>query len=86
MDRACSRRSDCSCSPGGNAVQRDRLLEPAGEQRKRRTGSATASAMGWRNRPLRLAGERAWLLERLAAQPDLMLRGVQASLRRAAFE
>jgi transposase len=49
-------------------------------QRKRRTGSAAASPMGWRNRPLRLAGERAWLLERLAAQPDLTLRGVQGEL------
>jgi len=29
---------------------------------------------------LRLAGERAWLLERLAAQPDLTLRGVQGEL------
>jgi transposase len=36
--------------------------------------------MGWRNRPLRLAGERAWLLERVAAQPDLTLRGIQAEL------
>lgn len=36
--------------------------------------------MGWWNRPLRLAGERAWLLERVGAQPDLTLRGVQAQL------
>jgi transposase len=36
--------------------------------------------MGWRNRPLRLAGERAWLLERLAAQPDLTLRAIQGEL------
>jgi transposase len=36
--------------------------------------------MGWRHRPLRLAGERAWLLERVAAQPDLSLRGMQAEL------
>jgi transposase len=36
--------------------------------------------MGWRNRPLRLAGERAWLLERVAAQPDLTLRAVQGEL------
>lgn len=49
-------------------------------QRKRRTGSAAASPMGWRNRPLRLAGERAWLLERIAAQPDLTLRAIQAEL------
>ena len=45
-------------------------------QRKRRTGSAAASPMGWRNRPLLLAGERAWLLERVAAQPDLTLRAI----------
>jgi transposase len=49
-------------------------------QRKRRTGSAAASPMGWRNRPLRLAGERAWLLERMVAQPDLTLRGIQSEL------
>jgi transposase len=49
-------------------------------QRKRRPGSAAASPMGWRNRPLRLAGERAWLLERMAAQPDLTLRAVQGEL------
>ena len=49
-------------------------------QRKRRTGSVAASPMGWRNRPLRLAGERAWLLERVAVQPDLTLRGIQAEL------
>jgi transposase len=36
--------------------------------------------MGWRNRPLRLAGERAWLLERVTAQPDLTLRAVQSEL------
>jgi transposase len=36
--------------------------------------------MGWRNRPLRLAGERAWLLERLAVQPDLTLRAIQGEL------
>ena len=49
-------------------------------QRKRRTGSAAASPMGWRNRPLRLAGERGWLLERLAVQPDLTLRAIQGEL------
>ena len=36
--------------------------------------------MGWRNRPLRLAGERVWLLERVAVQPDLTLRGIQGEL------
>ena len=49
-------------------------------QRKRRTGSAAAMPMGWRNRPLLLAGERAWLLERVAARPDLTLRGLQGEL------
>jgi len=49
-------------------------------QRKRRTGSAAASPMGWRNRPLQLAGERAWLLERLGGQPDLTLRAIQGEL------
>jgi len=49
-------------------------------QRKRWTGSAAASPMGRRNRPLRLAGERAWLLERVAAKPDLTLRAIQADL------
>jgi transposase len=49
-------------------------------QRKRRTGSPAARPMGRRNRPLILLGERAWLLERMAARPDLTLRGVQAEL------
>jgi transposase len=49
-------------------------------QRKRQTGSAAAKPMGWRNRPLRLAGERAWLLERVAVQPDVTLRGLQSEL------
>jgi transposase len=35
--------------------------------------------MGGR-KPLALAGERAWLLERIAAKPDLTLRGLQAEL------
>lgn len=49
-------------------------------QRKRRTGSAAAAPMGWRNRPLLLAAHRDWLLERVAAKPDLTLRGIQAEL------
>ena len=48
-------------------------------QRWRATGSAAAYRMGGR-KPLALAGERAWLLARIAAQPDLTLRGVQAEL------
>lgn len=49
-------------------------------QRKRRTGSAAARPMGWRNRPLILLPEREWLLARVAAKPDLTLRGVRAEL------
>jgi transposase len=48
-------------------------------QRWRATGSAAAYRMGGR-KPLALAGERAWLLERIAAKPDLTLRGLQAEL------
>jgi transposase len=36
--------------------------------------------MGWRNRPLLLAGERAWLLEQVAARPDLTLRAIRGEL------
>jgi transposase len=36
--------------------------------------------MGRRNRPLILAPERDWLLARMAAKPDLTLRGMQAEL------
>ena len=49
-------------------------------QRHRATGSAAAKRMGG-NRPASLAGERAWLLTRLAAAPDLTLRGLVAELR-----
>lgn len=49
-------------------------------QRKRRTGSAAAKPMGRRDRPLILLPEREWLLTRLAASPDLTLRGVQGEL------
>lgn len=49
-------------------------------QRKRRTGSPAAKPMGRRNRPLLLAPERDWLLTRLAASPDVTLRGLQAEL------
>jgi len=48
-------------------------------QRWRATGSAAAKPMGGR-RPLRLAGERAWLLARIAEKPDLTLRAVVAEL------
>jgi transposase len=49
-------------------------------QRKRATGSPAAKPMGRRNRPLIVMAERAWLLERLAAQPDLTLRAIQDEL------
>jgi transposase len=48
-------------------------------QRKRSTGSAAARPMGGARRRV-LAGERAWLLARIAAQPDLTLRGLLAEL------
>ena len=48
-------------------------------QRFRATGSAAATKMGGR-RPLRLAGEREWLLARIAEKPDLTLRAVMAEL------
>ena len=48
-------------------------------QRYRATGSAAAKRMGG-HRPRSLAGERAWLLARLAAVPDLTLRALVAEL------
>ena len=48
-------------------------------QRFRATGSAAARAMGG-NRPYALAGERDWLLRRLAEQPDITLRALLAEL------
>lgn len=48
-------------------------------QRHRATGSAAAKPMGSR-RPLRLAGERAWLLARLASEPHVSLRRLQREL------
>src|SRR5262249_30409172 len=48
-------------------------------QRWRATGSAAAKPMGGR-RPLRLAGERAWLLARIVEKPDLTLRAVVVEL------
>src|SRR5262245_60378298 len=47
-------------------------------QRWRATGSAAAKPMGGRR--LRLVGERAWLLARIAEKPDLTLRAVVAEL------
>src|SRR5271167_564093 len=48
-------------------------------ERHRRTGSAAAGKMGG-HRPYALAGERAWLLARIAEKPDLTLRAVAAEL------
>ena len=48
-------------------------------QRFRATGSAAARPMGG-NRPYALAGERDWLLRRLAEKPDLTLRALLAEL------
>ena len=48
-------------------------------QRFRATGSAAAYQMGGR-KPLALRGERVWLLQRIATEPDLTLRAVQAEL------
>jgi len=48
-------------------------------QRFRATGSAAAKRMGG-NRPRSLAGERDWLLARLAVTPDMTLQALVAAL------
>jgi len=48
-------------------------------QRRRATGSVAPRPMGGRRR-LVLAGERDWLLARIAEKPDLTLRAVRAEL------
>jgi transposase len=48
-------------------------------QRQRVTGSAAAKPQG-RKQPRSLAGDRDWLLERLASKPDVTLRGLVAEL------
>ena len=48
-------------------------------QRFRATGSAAAYKVGGR-RPFALAGQRAWLLTRVAEQPDITLRALGAEL------
>jgi transposase len=48
-------------------------------QRFRATGSAAAKRMGG-NQPRSLAGEREWLLARLAATPDVTLRALVVEL------
>jgi len=47
--------------------------------RLRAEGSAAAKPMGGARRAV-LVGEQAWLLERIAAAPDLTLRAIQAEL------
>lgn len=48
-------------------------------QRHRATGSVAAKPQGYRH-PRSLAGEREWLLDRLATKPDVTLRGLVAEL------
>jgi transposase len=48
-------------------------------QRFRATGSAAARKRGWQ-RPYAVAGEREWLLARLAEKPDITLRALTAEL------
>ena len=48
-------------------------------QRKRQTGSAAARPMGGK-RPYAVAGERDWLLARVAETPDVTLRALVAEL------
>ena len=47
--------------------------------RLRQTGSAAAKPMGGK-RPILLAGQRAWLLERIEAEPHVALRKLVAEL------
>lgn len=49
-------------------------------QRLRATGSAAAKPLG-RHQPRSLAGERDWLMARLAMAPDVSLRGLVVELR-----
>lgn len=48
-------------------------------QRARATGSAAAKPMGGR-RPVLLAGRRAFILERIALEPHISIRALQAEL------
>ena len=50
-------------------------------QRARITGSAAARPMGGR-RPVLLAGQRAFILERVALEPHISIRALQAELAR----
>ena len=51
-------------------------------QRARATGSAAAKPMGGR-RPVLLAGQRAFILERIALRPHISIRALQAELARS---
>lgn len=48
-------------------------------QRQRRTGSVAPGKLGGHRRPV-LLPEREWLLARIAAEPDLTLRGLLAEM------
>jgi transposase len=54
-------------------------------KRDRETGSAAALPMGGK-RPFSLAAERDWVLNRLAAKPDISLRALLAELRDRGLE
>jgi len=47
--------------------------------RARTTGSAAAKPMGGK-RPVRLAGQRAFILDRIATKPDITIRALKAEL------
>jgi transposase len=53
-------------------------------QRLRETGSAASRPVGGR-RPRILAGEQAWLLARMAEQPDLTMLGLALELREKGY-
>jgi transposase len=48
-------------------------------QRERATGSPAAKPMGGR-RPILLAGQHAFIMERIETKPDLTIRGLMAEL------
>ena len=48
-------------------------------QRLRRTGSAAGGKMGG-HRACTLIGERGWLMERIAAEPEVSVRGLMTEL------
>jgi putative transposase len=49
-------------------------------QRRRRTGSVTALPMGGQRPPRIVEADRRWLLERIAAKPDLTLEELRREL------